>query len=164
MISNLILHSPIQINYAKFLNHHMYMVPFGTNKIKYFQHDDLYLIPYRCNSINDKNNLIIGRFIYPIWNTLERVILNKEFKFKYNYIRGDNFTVELTPKQLKNYNIFNETYNDIDIDIDNMICQKKFRMYHKKIFAFNTTLEPNSILLFPIHKYIADVFIQSKLL
>jgi hypothetical protein len=164
MNSKLILHSPIAINYAKFLNHHMLLGIFGNkeeNKAKnYFQHNDSYLIPYRCNSINNKNNLIIGNFIYPMWNSIETVILNRETKFNYNYILGNNFTLEITPKHLNNYNIYNES----DINIENMSCQKKYRMYHNKIHAFNTTLEPNSILLFPIHKDVADVLIQTKLL
>jgi len=164
MNSKIILHSPIAINYAKFLNHHMLLGVFGNkqeNKANnYFQHDNSYLIPYRCNSINNKNNLIIGNFIYPMWNSIETVILNRETKFNYNYILGNNFTLEITPKHLKNYNIYNES----DINIENMSCQKKYRMYPNKIHAFNTTLEPNSILLFPIHKDVADVLIQTKLL
>jgi hypothetical protein len=164
MNSKLILHSPIAINYAKFLNHHMLLGVFGNkeeNKAKnYFQHNNSYLIPYRCNSINNNNNLIIGNFIYPMWNSIETVILNRETKFNYNYILGNNFTLEITPKHLKNYNIYNES----DINIENMSCQKKYRMYPNKIHAFNTTLEPNSILLFPIHKDVADVLIQTKLL
>ena len=164
MNSKLILHSPIAINYAKFLNHHMLLGVFGNkteNKgANYFQHDNSYLIPYRCNSINTKNNLIIGKFVYPMWNAIETVILNRETKFNYNYILGHNFTLEITPKYLKNYHIYNES----DINIDNMTCQKKYRMYPNKIHAFNTTLEPNSILLFPIHKDVADVLIQTKLL
>ena len=164
MNSKLILHSPIAINYAKFLNHHMLLGVFGNkteNKgTNYFQHDNSYLIPYRCNSINNKNNLIIGNFIYPMWNSIETVILNRETKFNYNYILGNNFTLEITPKHLKNYNIYNES----DINIENISCQKKYRMYPNKIHAFNTTLEPNSILLFPIHKDVADVLIQTKLL
>ena len=164
MNSKLILHSPIAINYAKFLNHHMLLGVFGNKeenkKANYFQHDNSYLIPYRCNSINNKNNLIIGNFIYPMWNSIETVILNRETKFNYNYILGNNFTLEITPKHLKNYNIYNES----DINIENISCQKKYRMYPNKIHAFNTTLEPNSILLFPIHKDVADVLIQTKLL
>ena len=164
MNSKLILHSPIAINYAKFLNHHMLLGVFGNkeeNKAKnYFQHNNSYLIPYRCNSINNNNNLIIGNFIYPMWNSIETVILNRETKFNYNYILGNNFTLEITPKHLNNYNIYNES----DINIENMSCQKKYRMYPNKIHAFNTTLEPNSILLFPIHKDVADVLIQTKLL
>ena len=164
MNSKLILHSPIAINYAKFLNHHMLLGVFGNkeqNKANnYFQHHNSYLIPYRCNSINNKNNLIIGNFIYPMWNAIETVILNRETKFNYNYILGNNFTLEITPKHLKNYHIYNQT----DINIENISCQKKYRMYPNKIQAFNTTLEPNSILLFPIHKDVADVLIQTKLL
>ena len=164
MNSKLILHSPIAINYAKFLNHHMLLGVFGNkeqNKANnYFHHHNSYLIPYSCNSINNKNNLIIGNFIYPMWNAIETVILNRETKFNYNYILGHNFTLEITPKHLKNYNIYNES----DINIENMSCQKKYRMYPNKIHAFNTTLEPNSILLFPIHKDVADVLIQTKLL
>ena len=164
MNSKLILHSPIAINYAKFLNHHMLLGVFGNkteNKgTNYFQNHNSYLIPYRCNSINNKNNLIIGNFIYPMWNSIETVILNRETKFNYNYILGNNFTLEITPKHLKNYNIYNES----DINIENISCQKKYRMYPNKIHAFNTTLEPNSILLFPIHKDVADVLIQTKLL
>lgn len=164
MNSKLILHSPIAINYAKFLNHHMLLGVFGNkteNKgANYFQHDNSYLIPYRCNSINNKNNLIIGNFVYPMWNSIETVILNRETKFNYNYILGNNFTLEITPKHLKKYHIYNES----DVSVDNMACQKKYRMYPNKIHAFSTTLEPNSILLFPIHKDVADVLIQTKLL
>jgi len=164
MNSKLILHSPIAINYAKFLNHHMLLGVFGNKEknkgVNYFQHNNLYLIPYKCNSINNKNNLIIGNFIYPMWNSIETVILNRETKFNYNYILGNNFTLEITPKHLNNYNIYNES----DINIENMSYQKKYRMYPNKIHAFNTTLEPNSILLFPIHKDVADVLIQTKLL
>jgi len=164
MNSKLILHSPIAINYAKFLNHHMLLGVFGNKKENkghnYFQHNNSYLIPYRCSSINNKNNLIIGNFIYPLWNSIETVILNRETKFNYNYILGHNFTLELTPKYLNNYHIYNES----NINIENMSCQKKYHMYPNKIHAFNTTLEPNSILLFPIHKDVADVLIQTKLI
>ena len=160
MNSKLIIHSKYAINYAKFLNHSKSLPQFCNKGEQYFQYNNSYLIPYHCKSINNKTNLIIGNFIYPMWNSIETVILNRETKFNYNYILGNNFTLEITPKHLKNYNIYNES----DINIENISCQKKYRMYPNKIHAFNTTLEPNSILLFPIHKDVADVLIQTKLL
>jgi len=90
-----------------------------------------------------------------MWNTLESIILNKETTFNYNYIMGDKFTIEMTPTYLKNYHILNEAPTP---------CQKKYRMYPNRIYACDTTLVPNSILLFPIHKDVADILIQTKLL
>jgi hypothetical protein len=161
MNSKLILHSKYAINYAKFLNHSKLLPQFYNKGGQYFQHYNSYLIPYHCKSVNNKTNLIIGNFIYPMWNTLESIILNKETTFNYNYIMGEKFTVELTPKYLKNYHILNES----DVTTDNIIsCQKKYRMYLNRIYASDITLEPNSILLFPIHKDVADILIQTKLL
>lgn len=155
MNSKLIIHSKYAINYAKFLNHSKSLPQFCNNGEQYFQHHNSYLIPYHCKSVNNKTNLIIGNFIYPMWNTLESIILNKETTFNYNYIMGDKFTVEMTPKYLKNYHILNEAPTP---------CQKKYRMYPNRIYACDMTLEPNSILLFPIHKDMADILIQTKLL
>ena len=161
MNSKLIIHSKYAINYAKFLNHSKSLPQFCNKGEQYFQYNNSYLIPYHCKSINNKTNLIIGNFIYPMWNNLESIILNKETTFNYNYIMGDKFTLELTPKYLKNYHILNESRVTND---DITSCQKKYRMYPNRIYACDMTLGPNSILLFPIHKDVADVLIQTKLL
>jgi hypothetical protein len=209
MNSKLIIHSKYAINYAKFLNHSKSLPQFCNKGEQYFQHHNSYLIPYHCKSVNNKTNLIIGNFIYPMpqatcgmpkatcgmpkatcgmpqatcgmWNTLESILLNKETVFNYNYIMGDKFTIEMTPTYLKNYHILNEAH----VTVDNSDChrspsdchrspsdchrspsdcQKKYRMYPNRIYACDTTLEPNSILLFPIHKDVADILIQTKLL
>ena len=160
MNSKLIIHSKYAINYAKFLNHSKSLPQFCNKGEQYFQHHNSYLIPYHCKSVNNNTNLIIGNFIYPMWNTLESIILNKETTFNYNYIMGDKFTIEMTPTYLKNYHILNES----DVTVENMHCQKKYRMYPNRIYACDMTLKPNSILLFPIHKDVADILIQTKLL
>ena len=107
MLSKLILHSPIPFNYSRFLNFHM-------NGEKYFKHHNNYLIPFRCKDINYAGQLIIGNFVYPVSNTLQKLILYKGAHFTYTYMLGDKFTLENRPASLKCYNIFHENMNTDD--------------------------------------------------
>ena len=145
MISKLILHSPIPFNYAKFLNFHM-------NGRKYFQHQHNYLIPYHCKDVNYGERLIIGDFVYPLSNTLEKLILYKGAHFTYTYMMGDKFTLENRPTTLRCYNILHENMNKDN----NNAAYKKVSIYPNTIFLFDNLLKQNTILLFPVHTYITD--------
>jgi hypothetical protein len=140
MNSVTILHSHHHINPTKFINH------FNKGE-KYFKHFNNYLIPYHCKDVNHNNRLVIGKFIYPMWATIERAMLTKSNEFNYTYIKGKDFTIEYMPSSLTNYHIFG-THN----------------VYPNGILANNMILQPNSILLFPIHKDIATPLINNQLL
>lgn len=136
-----ILHCQQQLNCSKFINH------FIKGDYKYFKHYNHYLIPYHCKVVNHNNHLIIGNFIHPMWATVERAILSKSNEFNFNYLRGKDFTIEYTPSKLTNYHIFGQ-----------------HRVYPNSIQAYTNTLQPNSLLLFPIHKNIATPLINNQLL
>ena len=146
MLSKLILHSPISFNYAKFLNFHM-------NGEKYFQHNNNYLIPFRCKDINHDSQLTIGNFVYPVSNTLQKLILYKGAHFTYTYTLGDKFTLENRPTSLKCYNILHE---DMNTDNNNM-GYKKVSVYPNNVYIFDTLLKPNTLLLFLVDKDVADI-------
>lgn len=146
MLSKLILHSPISFNYAKFINFHM-------NGEKYFQHNNNYLIPFRCKDTNYNGQLIIGNFVYPVSNTLQKLILYKGAHFTYTYVAGDKFTLENRPTSLKCYNVLHE---DMNTD-DNPTRYKKINLYPNNTYIFDTLLKPNTLLLFPIDKDIIDI-------
>jgi hypothetical protein len=135
-----ILHCQHQINHSKFINHFI-------KGEKYFKHFNHYLIPYHCKDVNHNNCLIIGNFINPMWAPVERAMLTNANEFNYNYIKGKDFTIEYTPRKLTNYHIFGER-----------------RVYPNSILAYKNTLQPDSILLFPIHKDIAQPLINNQLL
>ena len=135
-----IIHSCHQINPSKILSH-------LVKGEKYFKHYNTYLIPYQCQDINYNNRLIMGNFIYPMWNTLERAILSNNTDFSYNYLKGNDFTIEYVPSKLGDYHIFGNR------------C-----IYPNRIRANSNTLQPNSMLLFPIPKELAIHLIENKLL
>jgi hypothetical protein len=135
-----IIHSNQQINISKYID---YLLK-GEKYFKYYNH---YLIPYQCQSVNHNNRLIIGNFVYPMWNTIEKAILSHNIDFKYNYVRGKDFTIEYNPRRLNDYHI-----------------SGKMNIFPNKIRAYSNTLQPNSILLFPIHKKIAQPLIDNQLL
>jgi hypothetical protein len=140
MNSIIILHSQYHINPTKFVNH------FNKGE-KYFKYLNYYLIPYHCKDVNHNNRLVIGNFIYPMWAIIERSMLTRSNIFNYTYIKGKDFTIEYTPNSLTNYHIFGT-----------------HRVYPNGILANNITLQPNSILLFPIHKDIATPLINNQLI
>lgn len=114
---------------------------------RHFKHYNSYLIPYSCSNIDYDNRMIMGNFIYPMWNTLERTILTKGDKFEYSYIKGKDFTIELNPSSFKKYHIFGRTF-----------------VYPNAVEISETVLKPNTILLFSIPKIVADPLIQNKLM
>jgi hypothetical protein len=91
--------------------------------------------------------MIFGRFIYPMWNTLERVILARGAIFNHSYIKGNDFTIEFNPTTFRDYHIFGQTF-----------------VYANGIKACEHTLLENSILFFAVDKSIAEPLIKSELL
>ena len=152
MLSKLILHSPVSFNYAKFLNFHI-------NGGKYFQYHNSYLIPFQCKDINCDERLIIGNFVYPLRNTLEKLILYKGVHLNYTYMLGDKFTVENRPATLRCYNILHENMNK---EYEQQMMYKKVSVYPNNVYIFDTFLKPDTILLFPVHKDITDILEQTK--
>lgn len=115
---------------------------------KYIQYYNQYLIPYHCHTINQENRMIFGRFIHPLFrNTLERTILARGTVFSHSYIKGNEFIFEVNPSTFKEYHIFGQTF-----------------IYANGIQVCEHTLKPNSILLFPIDKTIAEPLIINQLL
>jgi hypothetical protein len=124
------------------------------NGEKYFQHNNNYLIPFRCKDINHDSQLTIGNFVYPVSNTLQKLILYKGAHFTYTYTLGDKFTLENRPTSLKCYNILHE---DMNTDNNNNMGYKKVSVYPNNVYIFDTLLNPNTLLLFPVDKDIADI-------
>jgi hypothetical protein len=140
---NLILHSSVNINCSKVLSAF-------NNGQRYFKKCNTYLIPYHCQEINYTNRIIIGSFVYPMWNSLERLLLSNGCIFNYTYIKGDNHSFVYKSDELK-------ILSDYHISGKNKI--------HKSTVKINDKfLKPNTILLFPIHKTIAEPFKTAKLL
>lgn len=135
-----IIHSHHQINPSKLLSQ-------LVKGEKYFKHYNHYLIPYQCQDINHNNRLIMGNFMYPMWNTLERAILSQCSDFNFNYLKGNDFTIEYMPSRLTDYHIFGRR-----------------NVFPNRIRVYSNTLQSNSILLFPIPKEIAVPLIENKLL
>jgi hypothetical protein len=136
----MIIHSQHKINCNKIISHFL-------NGGRYFKHYNKYLIPYYCRDINHTNRIIDGRFTVPMWNVLERHILSQGSTFDYSYFKGDNFVIEMTPTTFHNYHILGAK-----------------RIYADGVYACNHTLMPNSILLFPLERHIAEPLIDRQLL
>jgi hypothetical protein len=140
MNSHIILHSPISINSSKFVTAFIS----GNRHYKYY---NTYLIPYHCKNIDYNNKIIIGSFIYPIWNTIERTVLTNSSKFTYSYLKGNNYTIEYNSNSLHNYHILGKNH-----------------IHMNTIKIYETILKPNSLLLFPIDKALAEPLIYSGLM
>ncbi len=141
MTANLIIHSSHHINCSKFINH---FTKVGGNHFKYYNN---VLVPYFCKEVNHNNRIIVGKFIWPVWHTLERTILSRGAHFNCTYIIGKDFTIEHKPSEFKNYHIFGSS-----------------NIFANKIQAFEGTLHPNSILLFSIPSEVAKPLIDRQLL
>lgn len=134
------LHTPYSINCAKFVSQFIK----GERYLKYRNN---YLLPYTCYHINHDNKIIFGNFIYPMWNTIERNILNKNEQFNHSYIKGADFVLEFHPPSLKTYSILNSS-----------------SLQFHSIQISDILLKQNSILLFSIDKDIAEPLIRHKLM
>lgn len=141
MSTNLIIHTQHHINCLKFLNH---FTKIGGN---HFKNNKNILVPYFCKEVNHTNHIIIGNFIWPMWNTLERTILSRGAKFNYTYITGKDFIIEHKPSEFNNYHIFDRR-----------------TIYTNTIQIYENTLLPNSILLFSIPSNVAKPLIEDNLL
>jgi hypothetical protein len=141
MSANLIIHTPYHINCSKFVNH---FTKVGGNNFKYYNN---ILIPYICQEVYHDNRIIVGKFIWPMWNTLERSILSRGALFNHTYITGRDFILEHKPSEVKNYHIFS-TVN----------------IMSNKIQIFDKTVHPSSILLFSIPNEVAQPLIDNHLL
>lgn len=140
MSANLIIHSPFRINSNKFVNQFL-------QGHRYYKHYNHILIPYLCRDINDNTGVIIGDFIWPVWNTLERTTLSRGCEFNHTYINGKNFCIEYRPEVLSKYYIFGrKTYSRGTMQINDIM------------------LKPDSILLFPIPCDVAKPLIDNKLI
>ena len=140
MSSQVIFHTSKQINCAKIINQFIK----GDKYVKCYNQ---YLIPYHCHNINPENRMIFGRFLNPMWNTLERALLSRGTVFNHSYIKRNDFTIEINPNTFRDYHIFGQTF-----------------VYANGIKAYEHTLNTNSILLFPIDKTIAEPLIANYLL
>jgi hypothetical protein len=140
MASQVIFHTQNNINCNKIINQLI-------KGEKYVKHYNKYLIPYHCTQINHPNRVIYGKFVYPMWNTLERTILSRGAIFNYSYIKGKDYVIECNPSTFRDYHIFGETF-----------------VYANGVKACEHTLLPNSMLLFSIDKDVALPLIQNQLL
>jgi len=141
MSANLILHSPHHINCSKFLNH---FTKVGGNHYKHYKS---ILVPYFCEEVNHNNSIIVGKFIWPIWHTLERTILSRGAQFNHTYIVGTNMTIEHKPTEYTNYHIFGKT-----------------NIFPNTISAYDKTLLSKSVLLFSVPSEVAQPLIDRQLL
>jgi hypothetical protein len=140
MSGNILLHTQHKINCAKFVKHFM-------QGGKYIRQYNYYLLPYQCTGISIPNRMIDGHFINPVWHTLERSMLSRGTTFKYTYMKGGDFIMEIEPSKFKEYHIFGKTY-----------------VYPNGIKACPSTLQPNSVLLFSVPCSVADPLIQHQLM
>jgi hypothetical protein len=136
----MIIHSPHKINCNKIISHFI-------NGGRYYKHYNKYLIPYYCRDINHTNRIIDGKFNTPMWNVLERYILSNGTTFDYSYFKGNDFIIEMTPTTFHNYHILGAK-----------------QIYVDGVYASNHTLVPNSVLLFPLDRHIAEPLIDRQLL
>lgn len=140
MSSQVIFHTQRSINCAKIVNQFIK----GEKYIKCY---NKYLIPYHCREINQSNRMIYGKFVYPMWNTLERTILARGAIFSHSYMKGKDYVLEFNPTTFRDYHIFGQTF-----------------VYANGIKACEHTIQPNSILFFSIDKAIAEPLINHQLL
>ena len=140
MNGNILLHTQHKINCAKFVKHFM-------EGGKYIKQYNYYLLPYQCTGISQQNCMIDGNFAYPVWRTLERTLLSRGTTFKYTYMKGHDFIIEISPSTFKKYHIFGETY-----------------VYPHGIKICPQILQPNSLLLFSVPCSVADPLISNQLM
>ena len=140
MVQPIILHAQHAINCANIIEQ-------AARAQKYFKHKQLLLVPYRCQEVNHNNRLITGTFVNPMWKVFERNLLCGGGHFTHSYVKTPSFSIEITPHEFKDYHIFGQSY-----------------IYANKVRACPATLLPNSILLFPVHKDIAQPLINNKLM
>ena len=140
MSANLFIHSPYSINCNKFLNQFV-------QRNRHYKHYKSFLIPYFCKEINHNSCIISGNFVWPMWNTLERTILSKGAVFSHSYISGKDYLIEYHPEELNKYQIYGLT-----------------SISNNYIYANKVTLQPRSILLFPIDCAVAKPLIENHLL
>lgn len=140
MSGNLILHAQHSVNCVKLTN-------FFINGGKHYKHQRTILIPYLCQNINHEQRLIMGRFILPMWHTVERAMLSRGGIFSHSYISGRDFHIEHRPTELKNYNFIGTS-----------------AVSSKPILISEFMLHPSAILLFPIHCDVAKPLIDNQLL
>jgi hypothetical protein len=140
MNSAIYFHTQHNINCAKIIN----KIIKGDKYIKYY---NKFLIPYQCKIIDQQHNTIIGNFLYPMWNVLERSVLSSGPSFDYSYIKGNNYMIGINTSKLTKYNILGQSL-----------------VYGNELKAYKQTLFPNSILFFSIEKEIAEPLIKNGLL
>ena len=140
MNSPIIFHTQHNINCTKIINQF-------NKRDKYIKYYNKYLIPYHCKQIDHQKHMIYGKFVYPMWNTLERYLLTRNTIFNYSYMNGKDFIIEINPSIVKKYHIFGHK-----------------SIYINGIKANEHTLRSNSILLFSIDIAIAEPLIQNQLL
>ena len=146
MNSNLIIHSPHPLNSTKFVNHLLQYNKYNTQcKYKYYKEYNTYFIPFTCNYVNHYNLVIMGRFINPIWNVLERTVVTRGAKFEYVYLANLYYKIEYKPVKLSNYRMYGKPITN-------------------NILASQVSLRPNSLLLFPVSCKIAEPLIEQALL
>jgi hypothetical protein len=140
MTPQIFIHSRNRINCTKI----MAQINNGNRYCKFYNQ---YLIPYHCKDINHEKRIIIGGFIHPMWNILEKAILTNGGKFDYNYVNGPNYTLEVKPLSFNYYNILGRN-----------------KVYSNSIIASDLVLMSNTILLFTIDKKIAEPLIHNRLI
>jgi hypothetical protein len=139
-MTQIFFHTPYTINCGRIISQFIK----GEKHLKYYNN---YLVPYHCSHINHEKQVILGNFVHPMWGTAARNVLNKTEKFNHSYVKGSDFTLEFNPSAFKQYNILN---------------QSNLHLY--PIQVSDILLKPNSILLFSIHKDVAEPLIKNKLM
>jgi hypothetical protein len=140
MSTNVFFHTQHNIRCSKIIDQFIK----GDKYIKYY---NKYLIPYYCRDVNQENRMIYGKFVYPMWNTLERTILSRGAVFSHSYIKGKDFVIEFNPSVYKDYHIFGQTF-----------------VYANGIKAHESTLKPNTVLFFSLDKAVAEPLIKTQLI
>ena len=105
------------------------------------------LIPFYCIHVNHSVHILQGKFVHPIWNTLEKNILSRKTTFNYTYTHDGTFIYQNYFPGHNKYHIF---------------CNNK--VFLNSIKVNDSMLNNKSLLLFSINDEIIQPMICDNLI
>lgn len=140
MNTNTIFHSQIPVHCCSIIKQFL-------NGRQYFRDANKYFIPFYCQNINQKNRVLSGNFVYPMWTPLKKAILYNGKSFTFSFFKSNNLTVEIKHSDLEIYHIYSNS-----------------KMYPASIQLSTHDIYKDSYLLFTLDKDVAEPLIHKQLL
>jgi hypothetical protein len=140
MSTNSIFHSEIPIHCCNIIKQ------FESGK-SYFKEANKYFIPFYCQNVNQKNRILSGNFVYPMWNPLKKAILYNSNAFKYSFIKINDVMLQTKHSDFEVYHIYSN-----------------IKMYPASIKLSKHNIYTDSYLLFSIDSDIMEPLIKKNLI